>query len=71
MTLPGQLSTERQSLSSGGGVGQPRWETVPYRQLDQMREYIKDVGAKVLTIGDGVTDMEREKIRANPDIGVD
>ena len=36
-----------------------------------MREYIKDAGAKVLTIGDGVTDMEREKIRANPEIGVD
>lgn len=36
-----------------------------------MKEYIKDVGAKVLTIGDGVTDMEREKIRANPEIGVD
>lgn len=36
-----------------------------------MREYIKDAGAKVLIIGDGVTDMEREKIRANPDIGVD
>lgn len=71
MILLGQPSTERQSLRRGRGAGQPRRETVPYRQLDQMKEYIKDVEAKVLTIGDGVTDMEREKIRANPEIGVD
>lgn len=44
---------------------------VLYRQLDQMSEYIKDAEAKVLTIRDGVTDMEREKIRVNPEIGVD
>ena len=36
-----------------------------------MSEYIKDAEAKVLTIGDGVTDMEREKIRVNLEIGVD
>lgn len=69
--LPGQPSTERQSLSRGRGAGQPRRETVPYRQLDQMREYIKDAEAKVLTTGDGVTDIGREKMRANPEIGVD
>ena len=53
------------------GAGQLRREMVLYRQLDQMSEYIKDAEAKVLTIGDGVTDMEREKIRVNPEIGVD
>ena len=53
------------------GAGQLRREMVLYRQLDQMSEYIKDAEAKVLTIGDGVTDMEREKIRVNLEIGVD
>lgn len=62
---------QSQSLSSVRGAGQLRREMVPYRQLDQMSEYIKDAEAKVLTIGDGVIDMEREKISANPEIGVD